>query len=243
MKMCALAGRNAKEMLRDPLTLGFGAGFPLALLLLLSMIQRNVPVELFAPSQLVPGVAVFGQSFLALFSAQLISRDRASALMMRMLTAPVTAADFIFGYALPLLPMALAQGALCLLAGFALGLAPGWGALAMLAALMPGALFNIALGLMFGSLLTERQVGGICGAALTNLGAWLSGAWFDLSLVGGAFERFARALPYANAVDAARAALAGDCAGLAGPLALVCAYALGFSVLAVALFSRRMRFS
>lgn len=243
MRMLAFARRNWKEILRDPLTLAFGAGFPLVLLLLFSLIQRNVPVELFAPKTLTPGLAVFGQLFLTLFSAQLISRDRSSALMMRLLTAPMTAADFILGYALPLLPMAAAQGVLCLLAAFLLGLAPSWNALALLLALLPGALCNIALGLICGSLLTERQVGGICGALLTNLGAWLSGAWFDLSLVGGAFEAVARALPYANAVDAGRAVLEGSFAAAAGPLAVVWAYALGLGALAVVVFSRRMRYA
>lgn len=241
MRMLAFARRNWKEMLRDPLTLAFGAGFPLVLLLLMTLIQKNVPVEIFTLEKLTPGIVVFGQLFLALFSAQLISRDRSSALMMRLLTAPVTAADFILGYVLPLLPMAVAQGALCLIAAFALGLAPGWNAAGMLLAVFPGALCNIALGLICGSLLTERQVGGICGALLTNLGAWLSGAWFDLSLVGGAFEAFAQALPYANAVEAGRAALSGGFA--ASSLAVVWGYALGLSLLAVVVFSRKMRYA
>ena len=234
MRMLAFARRNWKEMLRDPLTLAFGAGFPLVLLLLMTLIQKNVPVEIFTLEKLTPGIVVFGQLFLALFSAQLISRDRSSALMMRLLTAPVTAADFILGYVLPLLPMAVAQGALCLIAAFALGLAPGWNAAGMLLAVFPGALCNIALGLNCGSLLTERQVGGICGALLTNLGAWLS-------LVGGAFEAFAQALPYANAVEAGRAALSGGFA--ASSLAVVWGYALGLSLLAVVVFSRKMRYA
>ena len=143
MRMLAFARRNWKEMLRDPLTLAFGAGFPLVLILLFSLIQKNVPVPLFAPEKLTPGMIVFGQLFLALFSAQLISRDRSSALMMRLLTAPMTAADFILGYVLPLLPLAAAQGVLCLLAAFLLGLAPSWNALMLLIAL----LITIVLGL------------------------------------------------------------------------------------------------
>ena len=243
MRMLAFARRNWKEMLRDPLTLAFGAGFPLVLILLFSLIQKNVPVPLFALEKLTPGMIVFGQLFLALFSAQLISRDRSSALMMRLLTAPMTAADFILGYVLPLLPLAAAQGVLCLLAAFALGLAPGWNALIMLLTMLPGALCNIALGLICGSLLTERQVGGICGALLTNLGAWLSGAWFDLSLVGVVFEAVAHALPYANAVDAGRAVLAGSFSAATGPLTVVWIYALVLGTLAVVIFSRKMRYA
>ena len=239
MRMIAFARRNAREILRDPLSLGFGLGFPMILLALMTLIQRNVPVEIFEMESLLPGICAFGESFFALFSAQLISKDRSSALMMRLKNSPLRARDFILGYALPLLPMALVQAALCVAFALVLGLKPSWGILRMLASLLPGALVFIALGLICGSLLSERQVGGICGALLTNLSAWLSGAWFDLKLIGGGFEAFAYALPFANAVDAARAALAGRPAGTA--LLVSCAYAALLCALAVVVFARRMR--
>lgn len=239
MRMIAFARRNAREILRDPLSLGFGLGFPMILLALMTLIQRNVPVEIFEMESLLPGICAFGESFFALFSAQLISKDRSSALMMRLKNSPLRARDFILGYALPLLPMALLQGALCVIFALLLGLEPGWGIVRMLVSLLPGALVFIALGLICGSLLTERQVGGVCGALLTNLSAWLSGAWFDLKLIGGGFEAFAYALPFANAVDAARAALAGQPAGTA--LLVSCIYAAGLCALAVVVFARRMR--
>lgn len=239
MRMIAFARRNAREILRDPLSLGFGLGFPMILLALMTLIQRNVPVEIFEMESLLPGICVFGTSFFALFSAQLISKDRSSALMMRLKTSPLRPRDFILGYALPLLPMALVQGALCIALALVLGLKPGWGLVWMLLAVLPAALVFIALGLLCGSLLTERQVGGVCGALLTNLSAWLSGAWFDLKLIGGGFEAFAYALPFANAVDAARSALAGRPAGM--PLLLTLAYAIALSALASTIFARRMR--
>ena len=239
MRMIAFARRNAREILRDPLSLGFGLGFPMILLALMTLIQRNVPVEIFEMESLLPGICAFGESFFALFSAQLISKDRSSALMMRLKNSPLRARDFILGYALPLLPMALLQGALCVIFALLLGLEPGWSILSMLVSLLPGALVFIALGLICGSLLSESQVGGICGALLTNLSAWLSGAWFDLKLIGGGFEAFAYAMPFANAVDAARAALAGQPAGTA--LLVSCIYAAGLCALAVVVFARRMR--
>ena len=237
MRMLAFARRNMREMLRDPLTLFFGAGFPLVLLLLLSLIQANIPVPLFEANKLAPGIAVFGQFFLALFAALLVSRDRCSALMLRLRTSPMRGVDFILGYILPLIPLALAQGLLCLMAAVPLGLDFGWGLIRTLAALLPGALMNISLGLICGCLFNERQVGGVCGALLTNVGAWLSGTWFDLSLVGGAFERIAYMLPFANAVDAARAAFVGGDARMS--LIVVCIYSIAFTLSAVWIFARR----
>ena len=62
--------------------------------------------------------------------------------------------------------------------------------------IIPMAFFNIALGLLCGSVMDIKQVGGICGALLTNLSACLSGVWFDLKLVGGVFEKIANVLPF-----------------------------------------------
>ena len=59
MRMMAFAKRCAKEILRDPINLIFGLGFPLILLWLLSAIQANVPASLFEIDKLTPGITVF----------------------------------------------------------------------------------------------------------------------------------------------------------------------------------------
>lgn len=239
MRMLAFARRNLMELVRDPLTLFFGAAFPLVLLGLLSAIQHSVPVPLFEINALTPAIAVFGQSFLTLFAALLIAKDRACALTQRLMASPMTGADFMLGYTLPLLPLALLQALLCLLAGAPLGFSlarlPG-----TLAVLMVSAVFYIALGLLFGSILNEKQVGGVCGALLTNLSAWLSGIWFDVRLVGGVFAAIANALPFLHAVEAARAAAVGR-PGVWGHLMPVAACAIALLVLAAWAFLRRMR--
>ena len=113
MRLRAFALRNLKEIGRDPLNLAFGLGFPLVLLGLLSAIQANIPVKLFEIQHLTPGITVFGLAFLTLFSATLIAKDRGSALLQRLYTTPLTATEFLLGYTIPILPIALAQGAVC----------------------------------------------------------------------------------------------------------------------------------
>ena len=76
MRAAAFAKRNLKELLRDPLTLFFGLGFPLVLLVLMNVIQRNVPVHIFELETLAPGIALFGLTFLALFSGLLLDNMR-----------------------------------------------------------------------------------------------------------------------------------------------------------------------
>ncbi|MBQ7455254.1 MAG: ABC transporter permease [Clostridia bacterium] len=233
------AGRCVKEIVRDPLTLFFGLAFPLVLLLLMSLIQANIPVALFEINHLAPGVAVFGQSFITLFAALLISRDRSTALLARLFSTPLTASGFLLGYLLPLLPMALAQGAIVYTASLLLGLSLNVNVLlALLAGLAP-ALLYIALGLLFGTILSDKQVGGICGALLTNLSAWLSGVWFDVSLLGGGFGAVCRVLPFYHAVEGCRAALNGG--AVWGHLAIVLAWAVGILILAVWCFRRKMK--
>ena len=240
MRMLVFALRNTREILRDRLNLAFGIGFPLAVLLLLSAIQANIPVSLFALDQLTPGIAVFGLSFISLFSGMLIAKDRSTSFLMRLYAAPLTAADFILGYTLPLLPMAILQSTVCFVAAFFLGLKVTVNVLLTLAVLLPSGVLFIGIGLLAGSLLNDKQVGGICGALLTNVSAWLSGTWFDLSLVGGAFKTVAYWLPFAHAVDAARAALNGHYENIFPHLWWVIGYAVGTLLLAIAVFHRKM---
>lgn len=240
MKSLVFASRNSKEILRDPLNLAFGIGFPLVLLMLMSAIQANIPVDLYLIEQLAPGVAVFGLSFISLFSGILISKDRSSSFLVRLFASPLSASDFILGYALPLLPMAIVQCAICFTTSFLLGLSPSVNVLLAIVVLIPTAILFIGIGLMAGSIFNDKQVGGICGALLTNVCGWLSGTWFDLNLVGGAFKKIAYALPFANAVDSARAAISGNYSDILKPLLIVIAYAIVILTVSIIIFRKKM---
>ena len=239
--MRIFAKRCAKEILRDPVNLGFGLGFPLVLLLLLSALQANIPVSLFEIDNLAPGMTVFGLSFLTLFSATLISRDRESALLQRLYTTPLTGLDFILGYMLPLLPIAVGQTVICYLFAIPLGLTVSVNIVYAIVGIIPMAVFNIALGLLCGSVLGVKQVGGICGALLTNLSAWLSGVWFDLNLVGGFFEKTANLLPFVHAAEMEKALVRGDFSLTAEHMLPVALYAGLVTVIAVCCFLRQMK--
>lgn len=239
--MMTFAKRCAKEILRDPINLIFGLGFPLILLLLLSSLQANIPVHLFEIDTLTPGITVFGLSFMTLFSATLIARDRESALLQRLYTTPLTGMDFILGYLLPLLPIAVGQAAVCYLFAIPLGLTVSVNMVYAVIGILPMAVFNIALGLLCGSVFGVKQVGGICGALLTNLSAWLSGVWFDLELVGGFFEKTANALPFVHAAEMEKALFSGNFDAAASHLLPVLLYSVVITVAAVWAFLRQMQ--
>lgn len=241
MRMMTFAKRCTKEILRDPINLGFGLGFPLVLLVLLSALQSNIPVHLFEINTLTPGITVFGLSFMTLFSATLIAKDRESAFLQRLYTTPLTGLDFILGYMLPILPIALGQAVICYLCAIPLGLNFGVNVVYAIIGIVPMAVFNIALGLLFGSILGVKQVGGICGALLTNLSAWLSGVWFDLELVGGAFEKIANVLPFKHAAELEKALFNGNFEVVAEHLLPIIIYSVIVTIVAVFCFLGQMK--
>ena len=241
MRMTAFAKRCVKEILRDPINLCFGLGFPLVLLLLLTALQANIPVSLFEIDTLTPGISVFGLSFMTLFSATLISKDRESAFLQRLYTTPLRGSDFIIGYMIPILPIAICQTVICYLVALCLGLSVSVNIIYAILGVIPIAVFYIALGLLCGSVLGVKQVGGICGALLTNLSAWLSGVWFDISLIGGFFEKAANLLPFIHAVEMEKALFNGD-VKLALTHALpIFLYSVAITVISVFCFLRQMK--
>ena len=245
MRIYVFASRNTKEILRDVITLFFGLAFPLVLLLLLYAIGSAVPEEahmnMFDIEVLTPGITVFGLSFIALFSAQLIAKDKTTSFMMRLFTSPIKASEFILGYTLPLIPMSLIQTLVCYIAALLLGLKFSPNILLAAVVNIPIALVFIALGLLCGTVLSEKAVGGICGALLTNLSAWFSNIWFDTALVGGWFESIANALPFAHAVNAARYALNGEYESIMPDLLWVIGYAVALLAVSIVLFTLKMK--
>lgn len=247
MRTFVFASRNTKEILRDMITLFFGLGFPLVLMVLLSAINAGIPQEaaeatkLFQIQNLAPGISVFGLSFISLFSAQLISKDRTTSFVLRLFTSPLKAFEFILGYTLPLVPMSVAQTVICYIAAFFFGLEITPNILLAVVVNIPIALVFIALGLLAGTFLNEKAVGGICGALLTNLSAWFSNIWFDTALVGGWFESIANALPFAHAVNAARYAVSGEYAEIMPELLWVIVYAVVLLALAISAFTIKMK--
>lgn len=237
--------RNILEIVRDPISVFFGICFPLILLLLLTLIDHAIPAQaemtLYHIESLAPGIAAFSQCFLCLFAAMLVSKDRGESLMLRLLTSPMRAADFLAGYCLSMLPIGLMQALVCYLAAALLGFPLTIHILSAALAMLPAEIFYISLGVLLGTVLSEKAVGGICGALITNVSGWLSGTWFSIELIGGAFETICRVLPFYPCVIAQQAVVRGDYAQAMPQIAIVCAWALAAGSGAVAVFTHNMR--
>ena len=244
-RMLVFAGRNTKEIIRDIFTLIFGILFPLVLLVLLSAINNSIPEEagmlLFNINNLLPGVAVFGLSFISLFTATIVSKDRCTSFILRLFTSPLKPSQYIVGYTLPLIPISLMQTIVCYIAAFFMGLEFSVNIIPAILINIPTAILYIAIGLLCGTLFNDKMVGGVCGALLTNLSAWLSSTWFDIELIGGAFEKIANLLPFIHAVKAGRFALSGEFSEALPEILWVAGYALTIAVIAVVLFNYKMK--
>ncbi|MGA3487273.1 ABC transporter permease [Micromonosporaceae bacterium DT55] len=238
MRALVFAGRNGKELLRDPLSPLLMIGLPLVLLFLLSAINDNVPNEAFAIGLFGPGIAVLSLSFITIFTGTLLAGDRRSSFLTRLRASPLTAADSIAGYTLPMTLIAVAQSAICLIAAFFVGLPVTANVLVALLVLVPVGVLFVGFGLLLGAVFTVEQVGGV-GSILINAATLLSGTWFPLSLIGGTFETIANLLPFVHAVEATRLAVAGDFGAVVPHLLWCLGYALPVFAGAIALFRRQ----
>ena len=240
MKTLAFSSRNGKEILRDPLSWIFCVGVPLVMLVILSFMQQNMPLEVYTVKNLAPGLAVFSFSFISLFSGMLVAKDRTSSLLTRLFTSPMTSVHFIAGYSLPLLPLAVLQTAVCFVAALFFGLQPSPGLVLAVLVMLPAALMFIGFGLLLGCIFNDKQVGGVA-SILIMLVSFMGGMWFDLSLMGSTFKAVAYFLPFAHAVEVAKAPLVGNMTGLPIHLLWTVGYAVVVFALAIFVFNGKMQ--
>ncbi len=245
MRFAVFSSRKRRELLRDPLSLLFGLGLPVVLLLLITLVQNSmsesgVAIQIFQLDRFTPGIAMFSLSFISLFGGMLLAGDRSSAYLTRLFASPLTAPDFILGYSLPLLPMALLQIAVCFGAAMLLGLPFSPELLLPVLSLLPTALLFIGFGLLLGSILTDKQVGPIS-SILVQVAALSSGMWFDLELIGGGMKAVGYALPFAHSVALSQDVLAGNFSTAPVHLLWIMGYTAVVFTLAILLFRRQMR--
>ena len=255
-RMISFASRNIKELLRDPLSYIFCLGFPIVMLAAMTAINSMIPtdpttgakaMDLFEAAKLTPGIAVFGMSFIMLFATLSVSKDRSTALITRLRTSPMTAFDFIAGYALPLTVMAIGQTVITVLAGLIVGLTTGSEysfarSLLLIPAMLPCALFFIGIGIIFGTLFSEKAAPP-CSSIIISLCGLLGGIWFSLDTIpeGNFFGTLCKILPFRHPVDLGRAIMAGDSSAFTVPLVISAVYGVVTVAAAVLVFGLRMK--
>lgn len=190
------ASRNIKELVRDPLGAVFAILLPLFLLFVFR--QFDIPNEAYLPENFTPGIIVFAFSFLTLFESTLISRDRTTALMTRLSVSPMKRAEYVPGYLLSTLPIALLQCLLITAAGVALGLPMRVRVLLAIPAALPAAVLFALFGVFIGNIVSDKAAPGVS-SVMCSLSASRAGCISRRSLWARALPRYATCSPSAPA--------------------------------------------
>ena len=197
MRTLNFAKRNFKEIIRDPLSIIFSVLLPLFLLFIFK--QINIPSESYELHNFTPGIVVFGFSFITLFTAMLVSKDRTSSLLIRLGISPMKPIEYILGYMLSIIPLILIQNVLFFILAIALGLSFSINIIwAILISIVVAILF-IAIGIILGSLFSEKASSGISSIVI-QLVCFTSGMYFPRELLGDVFSRICEYLPFESCV-------------------------------------------
>jgi ABC-2 type transport system permease protein len=240
MKYIYFARRNSKEILRDPLSLILGVLLPVFLILLFSTISKSAPIEIFKHVSIVPGITIFGFTFITMFLGGVIAKDKSTSFLTRLFISPLKPKDFIIGYSIPLLPFALIIGVVCLIVGVFVGLPVSLKIVYTLISFIPYILFSIFIGILLGVVCNEAQILTI-GNIYIIASALLGGAWMDIKILGGTIESIAKLLPFSHAIEFSRIILSDRPDNIWIHLLIVSGYAILFFLLSVYFFTRKMK--
>jgi len=249
MRSIVFSKRTAKEILRDPLTFIFCLGFPLVMLVIMTIVNESIPKEaqmvIFNIEYLAPGIVIFGLTFIMQFTCLQVSKDRSTAFLSRLYASPMKPVDFIIGYTLPIMVIAILQCVVTFIASVIVAIIAGenLNVLNLLLAVIvniPAALLFLGLGMLFGTLLNDKAAPGICSILIT-VACLLGGIWMDVDALGGTFMKISHILPFYQSVKAARMAVLGQFGEILKPLMLTGAYAIGIYVLAVVVLHSKMQ--
>lgn len=249
MKSLAFANRVGKEISRDPLSYIFCIGFPIVMLVIMSILDSSIPTEAnmttFRIYNLAPGIAYFGLTFVMLFTAIQVSKDRTTALLLRLYASPMKSMDYAIGYTLPVVILGIVQMFLCFIAAYFVGLFQGYTLsvleiLSSMVLLIPSLFMFVGIGILFGSAVNEKAAPGLCSIIISAVGM-IGGIWMDINGIGGIIKKVADALPFFHGVTLARLPFGNNVEGLFSNLGITLLFGIIFYILAVVVFTKKMK--
>ena len=238
MRMINFAKRNFKELIRDPLSLVFEIVLPLFLLFIFK--QFDIPADNYKLENFTPSIILFGFSFITLFTATLVAKDRTSSFLIRLGTSPMKPSDYILGYILSLLPIVLIQNVLFFLVAVIMGLEFSVSIILTILVSMVISIFFISLGILIGSLVSEKGTGGL-GSIVVQLVCFTSGMYFPKDLVGASFEIICEILPCEACLNIIQGTLHNDFSNLTpADIVVFLIYFIAIILLSIIVFKKRM---
>lgn len=250
MKSIIFAQRNFKELIRDPLSWIFCLGFPIAMLIIMNIINESIPEEanmtIFELYNLAPGIEVFGLTFIMLFACMLIAGDRTEAFLLRIFTSPMKSTDYIAGYIIPLIVLSFGQIAITIIASLIMGAFTDadlniGNMLFSVISLIPAVIMFVGFGILFGTIFNKNAAPGLSSIIISFSGI-LGGIWMDVETIGGTLGKLCNALPFYHCVKSARLAFSGNFADSLSESGIVLIWAVVVIVISIIVFKKKMRF-
>ena len=238
MRALNFAKRNFREIMRDPLSLIFAILLPLFLLFIFQQFQ--IPSENYRLSNFTPGIIVFGFSFITLFTGMLVSKDRTTSLLIRLGISPMKPKDYIFGYMLSIVPIILIQNVLFFILAILLGLRYSIHIVFAMLASIPVSVLFIAMGIIIGSLASEKASSGIA-SIVVQLVCFTSGMYFPREMLGKTFAGICEVLPFESCVTIIKGVMNHDGASITSRhICLLALYILALMIIAMIVFQKKM---
>ena len=249
MKSIVFASRIGKEIRRDALSYIFCLGFPVIMLAIMSVLDSSIPTQanmtVFHIYNLAPGISYFGLTFVMLFTSIQVSKDRTTALLLRLYASPMKAVDYVIGYTLPVCILGIVQMVICYAAAFVVGLCKGYTfsvpeILFSMLLLLPSMFMFIGVGILFGSAVNEKAAPGLCSIIISAVGM-IGGIWMDIDGIGGVIKKVAEVLPFYHGVTLARMPFAENFQGMPLHMIWTIGFGIVFYVMAVIVFTSKMK--
>ena len=242
-RIITLTRRNLKEIIRDPLSLIFTILMPLLMEVLFYILFHGLTSQ-FEMKYLAPGIVVFSEAFLTLFTGMLISIDRNTSFLTRLYVSKTKPYEFILSYALAVIPITVIQSILF----FGVGIIFDPSLLSIrllfgiLLSIVTSVLF-ISFGLLFGSICDEKSIGGVSSIIIVSQSV-LSGMWFPLEGISEVMMKIMEILPFRNGTLLIQNIIIGYndlTSDILIPLVIILVYSVVVSILAIIVFKKKMK--
>lgn len=237
MRILTFANRNFKEIIRDPLSIIFAIILPLFLLYIFK--QFKIPNEVYNIENFTPGIIIFSLSFITMFTASLVAKDRSTSLTTRLGVSPMKSIDYILGYSISVLPIVLIQNILFFITAMLLGLNFSINIIYTILVSIPISLLFISLGILIGTITTEKSSSGVS-SIVVQLVAFTSGMYFSTDMVGNTFSTICKILPFQSTLNITKSVLNNSYNNILTSTLIVVIYTIITIVLEIFLFKKKM---
>ena len=205
--------------------------------------QVNLETDITEMDFITTGIIVFGLLIMIPTAGRIMLRDKETRFLQRMLTTPARPWEYIAGYSLSMVLLAIVQIFFFILLGWLFGMDIVGSLFLGFVVYLLTAIGSIGIGMVVASLSKSENQGEALSWLFSMPLAMVSGVWFSIEAMPSYIRTFANLFPYAHAVTASRAVLirGAGLEAISGDFIFLVCWAAGIFIIGTLLFSRTMR--